>query len=252
MKLELDRVSVRFGGVRALNHVCLTVERGEVRGLVGPNGSGKTTLLNATSGMVSIQDGQVSFDGWRVESWPPHRRAQFGLGRTFQATASFADGTVQESVLIGLHKSDPQTFWKACVPGLSERLAADNARRTLDLLARVDLADLALVPVGALSYGKRRLLDLARALAGNPSLLLLDEPVAGLSDTEIAVVEQVLRDLRARGVTILLVEHHMAFVMSLSDRVTVMDYGSPIAEGTPEQVSADSRVLRAYLGGDIP
>jgi len=246
--LEVEDVTVAFGGLKALDGVSLLVNRGEVHGLIGPNGSGKTTLLNAVCGFVRVAGGHIRLNGERIDPLPTHLRVRRGLARTFQGTATFTEVDLIDNIKIGSHGHDRHSFWKACVPVLHEALEAEGSERSLKLLSRAGLDTDVSAIAGSLPYGQQRMLDFERAQAGEPSLALIDEPIAGLSQAEVQRVEKLIRTLRGLGLTVLLIEHHMRFVMNLCDRITVLNFGRAIASGTAAQVQADGGVVEAYLG----
>ncbi len=248
--LEVDHLSVRFGGLQALAEVSFSVAAGEICGLIGPNGSGKTTLVNAISGLVSPTDGDVRFEGRSLGGLSVNRIAALGIRRTFQNVEIFRRLTVLENVLVGAHLGLANGFfasglaWRSAT--LAEAAAVDDARRLLNLVGLDEARDAC---ASELSFGAQRLLEIARALAARPRLLLLDEPAAGLSRASIQDLKALLGRLRAElGVTILLVEHVMALVMDVAERVRVLDCGRMIFDGTPGEVQADEHVRRVYLG----
>jgi branched-chain amino acid transport system ATP-binding protein/branched-chain amino acid transport system permease protein len=245
--LELDNVSKSFGGLQALRDVSFRVAPGSIHALIGPNGAGKTTLINVVTGFYRTDGGAILIDGQAANIASMHDAARRGIVRTFQTIKLFGDMTVLEHVLIGL----------ACHSGVGFRLlgrvqareqAARNLAAARELIALVGLSRFEQVPSSALAYGHRRLLEIARALAVRPKVLLLDEPAAGLIAEEIASLAEIIRKLRAAGMTVLLIEHHIDLVVSISDRVTVLDYGAVIADGPPAAVQRDERVIAAYLG----
>lgn len=247
-RLTLHDVSVRFGGVQALDHVTLTVSDGEVVGLIGPNGAGKTTLFNTVCGIVRPTSGTVHL-GTSSRRPVTHRLVRSGVARTLQGLGLFAGLSVRQNVMAGLSTAAPgmaATAVGAPRAARHERDAARRAEQSLDALGILDVADR--LP-GDLPYPVRKRVALARALVSEPSLLLLDEPAGGLGAADIADLAQTVRDLAAtRGCAILLVEHHVDLVMSLCDRVAVLDFGRLIADGTPDEVRATPAVIEAYLG----
>lgn len=245
--LELNGVSRSFGRVQAVREVSTTLARGEVRGLIGPNGAGKTTLVNVLSGFIPASEGRIVFDGIRVDRVPAHARVRHGIGRTFQTPQLCRTMSTLDNVVVGAHQRLGSSRLRNLLPGARVGLA-ELRREAAEVAAGVGLGELLDVPAGGLSYGHMRLLEIARALMCKPRLLLLDEPVAGMNDRESEGVAEIVRGLRERGLTVLVIEHDMPFVMGLCDRVTVLDYGRLIAEGTPDEVQRDPRVEEVYLG----
>lgn len=242
--LSVQGVVMRFGGLYALRGVDLMVHPNEIVGLIGPNGAGKTTLFNVISGFLRPSAGEVRFDGRAVQGWPPYRLARLGLVRTFQITRPFRRLSVEDNVMIGLGRSVYGRPW-----GLVSRYGRPEYRRTAhEILERLDLTAYARRPAGSLPIGLQRRLEIARALAVKPRVLLLDEPVAGLNPQEASEMASLIRRLHGDGLTLVVVEHNMAVAMSLCQRIAVLHNGAKIAEGPPELVSADPAVVEAYLG----
>lgn len=239
----------RFGGVVALNEVDLTVEDGETRALIGPNGSGKSTLINCVSGVDRWDEGAIVLDGAPVSAGDSTGSARRGIARTFQTLRLFDDMTVLENVMVAMHHSDRVGMLRTI--GMTRRYWQSEGRMRRDafrLLESAGVADAAGRIAGALPYGHRRLVEIARALALRPSLLLLDEPAAGMNEAETFRLAELVRDIGGRGLSIIVVEHNMDFVASVASRVTVLDNGGVIAEGTPVEIRHHPQVLDAYLG----
>jgi ABC-type branched-subunit amino acid transport system ATPase component len=248
--LALENLSLSFGGLQALTDVSFSAPAGRVTAVIGPNGAGKTSCLNCISGVYRAQVGRVIFDGQEVDGAPAHRLARRGLTRTFQNLQVFTRLSVLENVMVGLHAVTKSGFVSAMLrlPGhrAEERAIRERALAMLDFIG---LAELAEQPAGELSYGDRKRVELARALVSRPKLLLLDEPVAGLNPAETDEMGRVLLKVRETGVSLLLVEHDMALVMRVSDKVVVLHFGKKIAEGTPHEIQHHPEVIATYLGG---
>jgi branched-chain amino acid transport system ATP-binding protein len=247
--LEADRLAITFGGVRAIDGVSLAVASGQVFSIIGPNGSGKTTLLNLVSGVYTPQDGAIRLAGETVTGLAPDRLARRGLSRTFQNLQIFSRMSVLQNVMVGRHRHERTGVFADLLhwPSVARQNAATRAAALL-ALARVGLVEVAARPAGSLAYGALKRLEIARALASEPRLLLLDEPAAGCNPVETQELDQVIRSLVKDGISVVLVEHDMRLVMNISDRVHVLARGRTLAEGTPHEVRANAEVIEAYLG----
>jgi branched-chain amino acid transport system ATP-binding protein len=247
--LELQRVSRRFGGLQALHDVDMTVAAGRIVGLIGPNGAGKTTLINNISGLDHPTEGSIRFDGHNITTAPPHRITRLGIARTYQNIRLFGDMTVLENLLISQHTRGAATVFDSLFFTARYRREEQHLRaHALELLRRFQLDALAGARAGSLPYGDQRRLEMARALATAPRLMLLDEPTAGMNPIETAQLgDQIIR-LRDEGMTILVIEHDMALIHQVCDEVYVLNFGQIIAHGTPDEIKNDPLVIEAYLG----
>ncbi|UCF96555.1 MAG: ABC transporter ATP-binding protein [Spirochaetaceae bacterium] len=249
--LEIRELSRSFGGLKAVNHVSFTVPTGSIKSVIGPNGAGKTTLFNLISGMLPCDAGSVHQNGKDITGLRPHKIAELGICRTFQTTKLFARMTVLENVMVGRHSRTKAGFLSGVLNlPWTWKEEREIRERSADLLDTLGLADAAGELASNLPFGKQRLLEIARALATEPSLLLLDEPAAGLNIYETREMADLVLKIRGGGITVLLVEHDMSLVMDISDEIVVLNYGSMVAEGKPEEIQRDPEVIRIYLGGE--
>lgn len=242
--LQVTGVTKRFGGLTAVSKLDFALSAGEILGVIGPNGAGKTTTFNVIAGMYAADEGEIRFDGERISGMPPHQIARRGVMRTFQHNRPFEGLSVLENVLVGAHTRFGRNPFSTAAAA-EEREQRAEAERLVEFVGLGELRD---APVDRLSFGQGRLLEIARALAGSPKLILFDEPAAGLTAPEIERIAAVIRGISQRGIAVLLIEHDMHFLLPLAHRVVVLNFGAKIAEGTPDAVRSHPAVVDAYLG----
>jgi branched-chain amino acid transport system ATP-binding protein len=251
MLLEIRNLFRRFGGLQAVSDVSFSVPQGMIKAVIGPNGAGKTTLFNLISGTLPPSAGAIRFKDRPIQGLPPHRIARLGMARTYQNIKLFPGMTALENVMVGRHCQSRAGFLSGMLslPWTGKEEKASRAA-AMDLLALLDIADLAGVEATSLAFGQQRAVEFARALAMEPELLLLDEPAAGLNIYETAEVARLISKINGQGITVLLVEHDMSLVMDISHEIVVLSFGEKIAEGTPAEIQHNSEVIRIYLGED--
>lgn len=253
VKLEVEDISLSFGGIKALRNISFNVRRGEIFAVIGPNGAGKTSLINSINGFYRPQSGTIRMDGQDILSLPPYKRAQMGISRTFQNIALYTNMTALDNMMAARHihmKSNMLSgalFW-----GATRREEIEHRRRVEEIVDFLEMEGIRKTIVGNLSYGLRKRVELGRALALEPTLLLLDEPMAGMNVEEKEDMARFILDIHERqGMTIVLIEHDMGLVMDISHRVVALDFGQKIAEGTPDEIKRDEKVIKAYLGEEV-
>lgn len=247
--LRIDNVSKSFGGLIAIDRVSFNLSKGQIKAIIGPNGAGKTTLFNLISGSYQVSTGNIHFKKKNITNMRPYRINSFGISRTFQLVKLFYNMTVLENVMVGRHtKTRSEIFSSALRLKRTRKEEAEIRDAAMKTLAIFGLDTKALDSSDSLTLGEQKMLEVARALSSEPEILLLDEPVAGLNDTEVEGFEYILKKIQGMGITILLVEHHMGFVLGISDEIVVLNYGVKIAEGPPWEIQNNEDVIAAYLG----
>lgn len=253
VKLRIDNVSLSFGGIKALKNVSFDIEAGTIHAVIGPNGAGKTSLTNSINGFYTPQEGDILFEGKSLKGIPPHKRAKLGISRTFQNIALYTNATVLDNLMAARHiHMKANLLTGALFYGPAQREEIEHRRRVEEIIEFLEMESIRKARVGTLSYGLRKRVELGRALALEPTLLLLDEPMAGMNVEEKEDMARFILDIHERqGTTIMIIEHDIGLVMDISHRIVVLDFGEKIGEGTPEEIRNDERVIKAYLGQEV-
>lgn len=251
VKLRVEDVSLSFGGIKAIRNVSFDVQEGQIFAVIGPNGAGKTSMINSINGFYSPQQGSIYFEGERINNVPPYKRAKLGISRTFQNIALYTNATVLENLMAArhIHMKHSNMLTGSIFLGPARREEIEHRRHVEDIIEFLEMESIRKSIVGTLSYGLRKRVELGRALALEPSLLLLDEPMAGMNVEEKEDMARYILDIHERqGTTIMLIEHDIGLVMDISHYIVVLDFGEKIGEGTPEEIRQNDRVIKAYLG----
>jgi len=248
-RLQLEGVSRRFGGLVAVSNLSFSVEAGRITALIGPNGAGKTTTFNMVSGLIRLTSGRISLGSQDITNMPPHEICRTGIGRSFQTPHIFGQMTVLENVMVAAKVESPVGLVATGLRFPSAVRENDQVHAlAMEQLQFMNMADLAMQRAGTLPLGQQRVLEVARALATNPKILMLDEPVAGLTQAEVRGLQEILLKIRAKGIAVFLVEHNMRFVLQTAEHVVVLNFGEKLTEGSPQEIANDERVIAAYLG----